>query len=68
MDFNGRLNKIEDKIEVSGKKVIHISTVKDLILFVNKQIPVDTETEVVCDEKIVEIIENTIGRIDKRAV
>lgn len=58
MDFNRRLKKIEDKIEVSGEKVIRISNIKDLIEYAHKKLSDDTE--VILDEKIAEIIKNTI--------
>lgn len=58
MDFNRRLKKIEDKIEVSGKKVIRISNLADLIEYAHKKLPDDTE--VILNEKITAMIENTI--------
>lgn len=58
MDFNRRLNKIEDKIEVSGKKIIRISTIKDLLEYAHKKFPDDVEVNY--SEKIEELLNQTI--------
>lgn len=58
MDFNRRLNKIEDKIEVSGKKIIRISTIKDLLEYAHKKLSDDVEVNY--SEKIQELLNQTI--------